>query len=123
EHDPFARLDLAAVVEPDAARDEQQVTLADGTIEERLAGPRDLDHARAVADDRLEDPQVRARRLHALLRDLADDGDVLPDLCVVGARDGARVLVAAWYVEKHVACGSDVELREELRALRADPLA
>src|SRR4051812_48348599 len=44
EVDVFSRLELSSVEESYGPRDEEQITLVDAAVEERLSGPADLDH-------------------------------------------------------------------------------
>jgi hypothetical protein len=80
QHHVLPGLDLAAVEEADGPGDQQAVALADGAVEERLAGPGALDEPRVIPDHGLEDPEPLPRGQDPLAHHLADDRGVHPDL-------------------------------------------
>ncbi len=118
----LARLQLAAVEEAHRAAQEQHVALLDRAVEERLPGPRHLDHPARVLHDRLEDAQPLPRRNDALRDDAPDDGRVDASLELRDPRDRARVLVAVRHVVQQVARGVHAEPRERDGARRSDAL-
>ena len=109
EVDELARMQLSAVKEAHRAGKEQNVVLANGTIEKWLARPRDLDHSRVIAHDGLEDPKAFAGRDDALRDHRSDDRRVHARLERGDGRYRARVLIAVRQMVEQILGGDDIE--------------
>src|SRR5690606_2729082 len=116
EHDVLARLHLEAAEDAHGTGDEDDVAVAQRAVEERLTGPRALERAAPIADERLEDAQSAARAQNALVVDGADDRRVRARPEVADARDRARVLVPSRDVEEQIARGVHTQPAERLRS-------
>ena len=78
ELDELAWLELPPVEETHSSGEEHHVALLDGSVEERLAGPRCFDHPALVLQYRLKDSESLAGRDDAFRDDLSDDGPIHP---------------------------------------------
>ena len=122
QHHVFPGRELAPVVEPHRAGDQQRLSHRDGAVEEGLAGPHALEHPAVVAEHGVEDPEPAPGRQHALGHHAPDARHLLPDLCPDERRDGGGVDVAMREVPEQIAGGADAESLELLGAPLADPL-
>jgi hypothetical protein len=122
ENDVFPRRELAAVVEPDGAGDQQRLPHCDGAVEEGLAGPDALEHAAVVAEDGVEDAKPAPGRQHPLGDYPAYACDLLTDLRPGERRDGGGVHIAMGEVPEEIPRGEDAEPLELLGAALAYPL-
>src|SRR5439155_1020260 len=78
EDHELPRHELAAVVIAHRPGGEQQLSLLDLALEERLAGPGTLEQAARIPQHRAEHPQALARRQHARAHDAAHARHLLP---------------------------------------------
>ncbi len=122
EDDELARRHLPAVIEPHRPRHEQQLSLADGAVEEGLAGPDALEQSRIVAQHRMKDPETLPRREHTLGHDAAHGRDLIADTGLCQRREGRCVEIAMGEVPDEVERGADAEAGERVGPLLAHTL-